>query len=291
MAVEQVLAESYQEWAFQAVVFCATFAGVYLVGRFLIVPPVVRAVHFRNENNPTLVQAVGLYLRVTFATVAFPVAIAAAGLGRYLSGSAVVVAAVTLAVGVAGQDVISNLVSGVFLVADRNFNVGDTIRWNGRTGTVVKVGLRTTRVRTATNEIVTVPNNDLSTTPLTHPFDGVRYRVDEGIVLDYGSDLSRVRAAMTETAENDDRVLDSPKPAVHVESLGPNAIEATVRYWIVDPAVTDIAATRTDVAERLLERLDDEGVTVAPAGTRELSGEVTVRESPPGDRSEPSADT
>ncbi|QSG08913.1 mechanosensitive ion channel domain-containing protein [Halapricum desulfuricans] len=55
----------------------------------------------------------------------------------------------------------------MFLILDRNFNVGDFVRWNDRGGTVIGIGLRTTRVRTPNNEIVTIPNNDLSTKRVT----------------------------------------------------------------------------------------------------------------------------
>lgn len=277
MAVDAIqLSEQYRTWLWQAGLFVVTFAGVYALGRLTVVPSVTRAVDYRNRNNPTVVQAVQLYLKVGLVALAFPIGIAAAGLGRFLSGSAILVAAVTLAVGVAGRDVISNLVSGVFLVADRNFNVGDYIRWSDRGGTVVRVGLRTTRVRTPSNEIVTVPNNDLSTMPVTHPFDGVRYRIEEPLHLGYGTDLARVREVLTNAAEADDRVLDTPEPSVHVGSLGPDSLEVNVLYWIVDPGETDVQGTRTAIAERLTDRLRQAGVTVAPASGQELSGEVTV---------------
>jgi len=273
------LDQSAERLLLQAGLFVGTFLFVYLVGRLLLLPPLKRGVQFRNAGNPTLVEAVDLYLRVVFAAIAFPIAIAAAGFGSYLSGSAVVVAAITLAVGVAGQDVISNLVSGIFLVADANFNVGDYIKWDGRGGTVVKIGLRTTRIRTPDNEIVTVPNNDLSTKPVTHPYDGVRYRVNESIIVAYDEDIPRVTALLQEAATEDERILSKPIPAVHVERLGESAVELVVRFWVVDPAETDILATRTAFASRAKDRLAAAGVTVAPANLQELSGEVTVEKS------------
>lgn len=265
-----------ERWLLRVGLFICTFGLVYLAGRFLVIPPARRVVQLRNANNPTLVEAVDLYLRVVFAVVAFPVAIAAAGFGSYLSGSAIVVAAITLAVGVAGQDVISNLVSGIFLVLDANFNVGDYIEWSGRGGTVVKIGLRTTRIRTPDNEIVTVPNNDLSTKPVVHPYDGVRYRVNESLVVAYDEDIPSVTELLRAAAVEDERILAKPAPAVHVERLGESAVELVVRFWVVDPAETDILAVRTDFASRAKDRLAAAGVTVAPANMQELSGDVTV---------------
>jgi small-conductance mechanosensitive channel len=272
------LDESIQRWVLRVGAFVGTFLLVYLVGRLLVLPPVKRAVQLRNTNNPTVVDAIDLYLRIAFVVVAFPIAIGAAGFGKYLSGSAIVVAALTLAVGVAGQDVISNLVSGVFLVLDANFNVGDHIQWNDRSGTVVKIGLRSTRVRTPKNEIVTVPNNDLSTNPVTHPFDGVRYRVNESIVVAYDEDIPQVAELLREVAAGDERILTRPEPAIHVDRLGGTGVELVVRYWVVDPGETDIGDTRTAFASRAKDRLAAAGVTVAPANLQELTGGVQVED-------------
>ena len=265
-----------ERWLLRVGLFVGSFLFVYLAGRLLVVPPVRRVVQLRNTANPTLVDAVDLYLRIAFFVVAFPIAIAVAGFGQYLSGSAVVVAALTLAVGVAGQDVISNLVSGVFLVADANFNVGDHVRWNDRSGTVVKIGLRTTRIRTPANEILTVPNNDLSTNPVTHPFDGVRYRVEESIVVAYDEDIPKVAEILREAAVEDERILGKPRPAIHVERLGGSGVELVVRYWVRDPDETDIADTKTAFASRAKDRLAAAGVTVAPANLQELTGGIQI---------------
>lgn len=278
MATGQVdsLLEHADLWLWRLTLFVSSFLAVYLLGRILVLPPVTKVVQLRNENNPTLINAVKLYVRVVFAIVAVPIAVAAAGLGGYLSGSAIIVAAGTLAVGVAGQDVISNLVSGVFLVLNGNFNVGDYIRWSDRGGTVVKIGLRTTRVRTPNNEIVTVPNNDLSTRPVTHPFDGVRYRVEEPITVAYDEDIPQVTEILREAAIEDDRILAKPTPAVHVDRLGDTAVELMVRFWVVDPAQTDILAIRTTFASRAKDRLAAAGVAVAPANPQDISGNLTV---------------
>lgn len=114
------LVEQYQQWGVSVLVFITTLLVAYLVARFLIIPPLVRILRARNKNNPTLINALEKYLKVLFVVVALPLAMTAAGFGGIVAGSAVVVAAITLAVGVAGQDVIGNLVSGLFLVADRS---------------------------------------------------------------------------------------------------------------------------------------------------------------------------
>jgi hypothetical protein len=124
------LFEEYSNWLRQGGILVIVFLGTYLLGRVLVVPPIARAVASRNPDNKTLVSAIRLYLRVVVAVLAVPIAITAAGFGGVAFGSGVILAAATLALGIAGRDVIGNLVSGVFLVADSDFNVGDYIEWD-----------------------------------------------------------------------------------------------------------------------------------------------------------------
>lgn len=275
------LLEQFQWWVLRGSVFVVTFVAVYATGRLLLLPPLLRAVRHRNQNNPTLLEAIRLYVRVVLAVVAVPIGIAVAGFGNIFSGSALVVAAGTLAVGVAGQDVISNLVSGVFLVADANFNVGDYIEWDNSGGRVAKIGLRTTRVRTPKGELVTVPNNDLSTMPVRHPFDEGRYRIDQRFTVAYDEDIETVTTLVEDIADDDDRVLEAPAPAVHVTKLGDSAVELVAQYWVEHPTTVNIQDIQTRFADRAKDHLQDHEVTVAPANAQDLSGEITV-DRPPG---------
>jgi small-conductance mechanosensitive channel len=271
------LVEQYREWFVSAGVFLVTLLVVYLVGRLLVHPPVVRAVRARNPNDQTLVEAIDLYLRVGFVVLAVPVAVAAAGFGGIAAGSSVVLAAATLALGVAGRDVVGNLVSGVFLVADPDFNVDDYIEWNDRAGTVEAIDLRVTRLRTLGGEVVVVPNTELTTSAVRRPFARDRYRLAERVSVAYDEDLDAVRSTLATVAAGDERVLDAPEPEVHVTKLGGTAVEVTAHFWVPDPATVDLPDVQTDFRTRAVERLRTEGVTVAPADPRELSGELAVR--------------
>ncbi|WP_241981531.1 hypothetical protein [Halorubrum sp. GN11_10-6_MGM] len=116
-AYDQVLSELF--W------FAVGFAIVYLVGQIVLVPLATRAVRSRNRNNATIETATETYLRVAVIGFAVLTGIIGAGYGRVLSESAVIIAALTFALGIAGQQVFGSLVSGMFLVADPDFNVGD----------------------------------------------------------------------------------------------------------------------------------------------------------------------
>lgn len=270
------LVSQYQGIAQNAGVFLGTVVGIYLAGRALILPPVARVVRARNPNNRTIAGAIELYLRVLFVVIAIPIGIGAAGLGGVAARSGIVLAAATLALGVAGQDVIGNLVSGVFLVADPDFNIGDYIEWDSKAGTIEEIDLRVTRLRTPGGEIVVVPNTMLTTAAIRRPFARDRYRLTERITVGYTENLDAVRRTMADVAAEDPRVLTDPAPEIHVTELGGSAVEVTAWFWVDDPMEVDIAAVRTEYRMRAKQRLLDAGVTVAPPTQQDLSGKLRI---------------
>jgi small-conductance mechanosensitive channel len=259
-----------------AAAFLLAFLVVYAVGLGIVVPGLVRVVRARNPRNPTLHQAVAQYAWVGTVAAGLVAGTTVAGYGYVLSDSALVVAAVTLALGVAGQEVIGNVVSGVFLVGDSDFNVGDWIEWEGNAGVVEGIGFRVTRVRTAGNEVVTVPNTALTTHPVTNPYSRDRYRASETVEVAYGSDLERAREVLAAAATEVPGVLEDPEPVAHVATLGPGSVTLQFQYWIPNPDPAEVRGVRTTVAERAVERLEKAGVAVAPPAEHELSGRLGV---------------
>lgn len=267
---------SYQTLLVQFALFVVAALLVYAAGRLLVVPPVVRVVRARNRENPTLARATRLYAKIVVAAVALVFATVAAGFGQALQGSAIVVAAATLAVGVAGQEAIGNLVSGAFLVADPDFNVDDYIQWDGGEGTVLTVDFRVTRVRTIAGETVTVPNSQLTASALTTPYTGERYRLTERFGVRFDDDIAAAIRLAEEAARADDRVLDHPEPTVHAAGFGSTSVDLVARYWVGDPTETPILDVRSAYVRRVNERFADAGLTLNPPSQTELSGSVAV---------------
>jgi small-conductance mechanosensitive channel len=269
--------EPYQPLVVDVAVFTLVTAAVYLLGRLVVVPVVLRVVEARNSNNPTVVNATDTYLRVAFVGLAILVGLVAAGQGGFLTNtdSAILVAALTFVFGVAGQEVLGSLVSGLFLVGDPDFNVGDWISWPGGQGTVEAVDFRVTRIRTADNETLTVPNTELTTNALTRPFGRETYRITEQAYVSYTEDTERALYELREVAANGDRVLDDPAPTARVMDLGPDSITVEAEFW-VDPSEGGIVDVQSDFRRRLKRRFEEVDLTLAPPSGRELSGSVAV---------------
>jgi small-conductance mechanosensitive channel len=256
--------------------FTVGFGIVYLISRVFLVPLTIRIVGARNRNNPTIETATKTYLRVMLIGFATLTGIIVAGYGRILAESAVIIAALTFAFGIAGQQVFGSLISGMFLVADPDFNVGDWIEWPGGKGTIEAVDFRVTRVRTPDNETVSVPNTELTNNALTRPYGRNRYRITERVLVAYDEDTEQALKTLHQIATDYEPALDEPSPNTRLLDLGENAITIRADLWIEDPAYSDVQTVRSDFRRVVKRRFDDEGITLAPPSAQLLSGDITV---------------
>jgi small-conductance mechanosensitive channel len=269
-AYSQVLSELF--W------FVVGFGIVYLVSQVFFIPLVIRAVKSRNRNNPTIETATKTYLRVAVIGFATLTGIIAAGYGRVFTESAVIIAAITFALGIAGQQVFGSLISGMFLIADPDFNVGDWIEWSGGQGTIEAVDFRVTRVRTPDNETISVPNTELTNNEIVRPYGRNRYRITEQIYVAYSEDIERALMAVQQIATDQESAREEPAPNTRILELGENAITIQAAFWIEDPMNQEIQTARSDFRRAVKQQFDEENITLAPPSSQLLSGDITVTE-------------
>lgn len=256
--------------------FLAWTLVAVVIGWYLLTPAIVEVVRRRNRNNPTIVPAITRYLRVLFVLVALVVGAAATGYTGFLGNSALLVAAGTLAIGVAAQAVIGSLVSGIVLVWDPEFNVGDYIRWDDRQGTVQSITLRVTRVVTPDGELVTVPNENLTAKAVVRPYGRGRYRVVEHLGIAYDEDVADALAILETVATEVDSISEAPSPEVYLDEFGSDAVVLRSHYWIENPAGHKLFEVRSRYAREVKRRFDEAGITLTPSSKRDLEGRLTV---------------
>ena len=268
--------EATRPYLFRAAKFLVGFAVVYVLGRYALATGVSRVIRRRNPNNPTMQEAVTRYIHALVLVVALAIAVASAGFGQVLTNSALVVAAGTLAVGVAGQEVLGAVVSGLFLVGDPNFNVGDWIAWNETEGVVESITLRVTRVRTPSNEVVTVPNTELTANSVTRPYGRSQFRVTERVAIDYDDDVDAGTDLLRETVEDHAAVLDDPSPKVYVEELGGDEVVLRVDFWVHNPNRRDVLSVESGVTRAVKERFEAADFAISPPSHHDVRGEVAI---------------
>lgn len=249
---------------------------VYLPGRFLV-KPAVEWVLARRRLDPTLERTVGKLLGASIVVGALIVGAWSAGFSALLGGSALIVAALTLALGFAAQDVLSNFVAGVFIVQDRNFNIDDWIEWNDRAGFIHDIGFRVTRVRTFDNETITVPNTELATNAVTNRMSNDTLRISSVFGIGYADSIDETTRILLEIADEHDGILDDPAPSVRVAGLGDTAIELQARFWIADPDREEFSVTRSEYVRTVADRCREAGIDLSTTTQHDLSGELVVR--------------
>ncbi|WP_436347186.1 mechanosensitive ion channel family protein [Natronorubrum sp. FCH18a] len=287
--LEQLIA-AYLSLLDNVVTFLMTFALVYAVGRFVVLPAVRLAMEYRGTER-TLQE--GFESAAAFGVIASAVVIglSIAGLDFILERAAILVAGLTVALGFAAQNVVGNLVSGVFIVTDPTFNIGDWIRWNEQEGVIEDIRFRSTRVRTFDNEVITVPNSELTANAVTNAVVNERLRLTVPVAVNYDDDLDTVVRVLAETAADHADVLEQPEPVVRVAELG-ETVEVVASLWIADPDHVAYGRIRSEYAREVVSRLEDAGIDLGQANPQALEGEIGVvpretdsREGNPVDRS------
>jgi MscS family membrane protein len=136
----------------------------------------------------------------------------------------------SLAVALAAQDTLANMIAGFVILVDRPFRVGDRVEVvPGITGDVQEIGLRSTRVLNFDNNVVIIPNSDLVKGKIVnHSHPQIASRVLLKFTVAYGTEPGRVRDILLKLAANHPDVLRKPEPQVFVTSLSENAMEVTL---------------------------------------------------------------
>ncbi|WP_136686693.1 mechanosensitive ion channel family protein [Halorhabdus amylolytica] len=264
----------YADTVGAAITFVLVAVGVYVLGRATIVPLVNRLMKARSLDTHArkpLRKLTGGVLGFVSVAVAF----AFAGFGSILTALATIGAAATLAIGFAMQDVIANFVAGVFIFTDRPFRIGDWIEWDNHSGIVEDISLRVTRVRTFDNELLTVPNSDLTTGVIKNPVAKDQLRMKFTFGIGYDDDVDKATEIILAEAEAHDDILDDPGPSVRLVELGDSSVGLQSRIWIANPSRSDFVKTRGEYVKAVKERFDAEGINI-PYPNRTIGGELAV---------------
>jgi len=139
-----------------------------------------------------------------------------------------------IAVAFALQTTLGNIFGGVAIILDKSIKVGDKIRLDNDTmGTVIDVGLRSTKIKTWDNELVTVPNGKLADSRILNfiqPDPSVRVVIEFGV--EYGSDTSKVSKVVLDTIKRIRGVLKEPAPKIMMMEIGDFALKFRALFWV-----------------------------------------------------------
>jgi len=168
-------------------------------------------------------------IKVALWVVATP--IIADALGIPMSSLVAVVSVAGLALSLSIQGLLTNLFSGVTLLATRPFAVGDYIEVGANAGIVDKIGLFHTVIISLDNKVIHIPNGDITSASIVNYSSEELRRVDMSFNASYDCATSDVRRAIFEAIGEDSRILSEPEPFTSILSYGSSSVEYVVRVW------------------------------------------------------------
>jgi len=216
----------------------------------------LRNVMRRQEVDKTLETFVSNLVRMVLLVV---VVIAAIGqLGIETTSFIAIFGAAGLAVGLALQGSLSNFAAGVLIVLFRPYRVGDFVEAAGISGSVEKVQILTTILKTGDNKQIIVPNGQIMDSIITNYSANDKRRVDMVVGVSYDDDLDKVRATIQELVAADERILDEPACTIAVSALADSSVNFVVRPWV---NTADYWGVMFDLTEAIKKRFDKEGIS------------------------------
>lgn len=166
-----------------------------------------------------------------------------------------------LAIALAFQDILENVIAGVFISIRRPFDAGDQIATNGFEGTVEDVNLRVVSLVTFDGVRVFVPNSSVWSTPIVNFTDRNLRRTTFDLGVHYNSDLDAAQAAILDVLGGIEGVANDPPPEALVHQFGDSSIDFAVRFWH-EPGIATEWALRDAVARAIKKRLNAEGIEI-----------------------------
>lgn len=172
--------------------------------------------------------------------------------------------ALAIGVGFGSQNLINNFISGLIMLIERPIKVGDAIDVDGTLGSVVKIGVRSTQIRTASSVDILVPNSSFLEKNVIN-WTLADNRVRESIVIGvaYGSDINKVAELLKQAALENDSVQNIPEPIVLFNEFGESSLDFEVLFWIVMREHIDRRKIKSDLRFAIYNLLNAEGVTIS----------------------------
>jgi small conductance mechanosensitive channel len=242
--------------------FAVLIIGLVLAG--IISRWVERAMTRSSRFEPTVANFLSSVVK--YALWALVLVTVLAQFGVETTSILAALGGMALAVGLALQGTLSNVASGVMILVQKPFKVGEAISAAAVTGTVQQIGLFTTELKQFDGLFVMVPNSELWNQAIVNFTRHATRRLELVVGIGYGDSMDQARRELLALAEADDRVLEDPAPVTFVNSLDDSSVGIGMRVWCKTP---DYLGLSWDLTEAAKARFDETGISI-PFPQREI---------------------
>ncbi len=206
----------------------------------------------RNEVN-VLSKALALLVGASFIVVGLPL------IGVDVAGLLVLGGFAGIVMGFAAGSVVSNLLSGIFLVIERPIKIGDQVDVDGIQGYVEDITVFSTRIRTYDGKCVRIPNEKVFTSRVTNIVAYPVRRIDVTVSISYSDDIGHAITTILRLADENPLILKYPEPRVYVDKLADGGVSLAVRLWTPTEVWFDV---KTRILQEIKEAFDREGIEI-----------------------------
>jgi len=179
---------------------------------------------------------------------------------------------VGIAIGFASQTSMSNLISGLFMISEKPFEIGDVIKMGSTVGIVQSIDLLSVKIKTFDNQYIRIPNEKLLGSELTTITRFPIRRLDINLGVAYKTDINHLKSVLREIAGANPYCLDEPEPLIVFSNFGDSALEFLFGLWFYK---TDYLNLKNSVMQEIKERFDREGIEIPFPHLSLYSGAVT----------------
>jgi small conductance mechanosensitive channel len=237
---------------------------------------VLRRLMGRTRADPAAQEIAGRLMR--YVVLGFGVVTAAAQLGFDVGSLLAGLGILGLALGLAAQDSLANLVAGLTILWDRPFRIGDNVTVSGTFGKVQEIGLRTTRIRTVDQLDAMLPNKEIINQKIVNHTLSPMMRLDIPLGIAYKEDSREARKVLLAAVAGNELLLEKPEPEVVVVALADSSVNLELRVWLRDPYKERQATV--EMIERAKIALDEAGIEIPfPQRTLHLPSGVRLARS------------
>jgi small-conductance mechanosensitive channel len=229
----------------------------FLFNRFLVKSGLDRALQYAiAQIVSNLVLVIGIFIVLE-------------NTGIHLGALTVFAGAVGVGVGFGLQNIASNFISGLVILAERPITIGDRVEVAGVVGQVQQIRARSTVILTNDNIAMIVPNSKFIDSPVTnwtYSDPRVRFRVPIGVA--YGSDVNKVREALIAAGRSNSHVLEDPAPSVFLKQFGESSMDFELVVWSSEMSHRP-SRFKSDLNFAIEEKLREAGIQI-PFPQRDL---------------------
>lgn len=246
-------------WIMEMMLNLAIAIVIFIIGKMLA-SKVAKFLESRMLKSNVDKAVAGFASSILYALMFAGVILMALGqLGVETTSFIAILGAAGLAVGLALQGSLSNFASGVLIILFRPFKAGDFIDAAGQAGTVDRIELFSTYMKTPDNRVIIIPNSAIANGAIVNFSKEKTRRIDLVIGISYDADIKLAKNLMQEIVDADERILKDPACTIAVSELADSSVNFVLRPWV---NAADYWAVRADVLEKIKYTFDEQGVGI-----------------------------